>query len=434
MLNHTYSEQLENKPYEKSKISTKLSSEQSRLRHSSLKESNKSLQNVIRLEKRNMYNELRDMRKQIYSIPKENREVAKGVLVYKKLTTLERLNDLSAQGRDFISQYHKEWNEDKDHMKAIDKLKEYLNHEDENSISQAEKDISLTKAVEAQRRLQELQKTNSRLKDLVMDKRDDKIIYRDQKTENPVFTDKGDFIVSGKSQSKEEIAVMLEYSQEKFGGVLKLTGSDEFKKQCEQVAAEKDMNLILRPEQYQKIMLEAKNELAANREQQPVKDTEQPVNQAYTEQATYVYFVKFNNSQLDAEPTGFAHLKHAADWREVNANLHDVKKQDAVIYRVDEKIADQKGLHEAMNDAERVPRHDVEKVQGRDISEQDGQILDAIDRYQVKSQSEGIEFNREEVEGELLNRDLTLNVAEERLERQYSVGKAEKEQNQEQER
>lgn len=541
-LLETYSQQLENKPYEKEKITSKLNFEQSKQRFLSIKESNESLREVIRFEKRNLYNELREMRKQLFSISKENREVAKGLLVYKKLTTLERLNDLSSQGRNFISQYHKNWNEDKDNMKALDKLKNYLNHEDENSISQAENDFSLEKAVEAQRRLQELQKNNSRLKDLVMDKREDKIIYRDQKTEAPVFTDKGDFIVSGKNPSKEEIGVMLEYSQEKFGGVLKLTGSDEFKKQCAQIAAEKDMNLILRPEQYQKIMLETKNELAASREQTPVVEDEQTVSQAEVDQSasdslqspvetkeiylvsstiaqnenegfvfhskeealdyynsqkpaeierfesgqtdtydntlivaktvpvneleryangqqgefskpyeviadsfkdydqsergqayknyvvaadeptTYVYFVK-SNDQLDADPTGFSHLKHAVDWRDVNSNLHDVNKQDAVIYRVDEKIADQKGLSAAVSDAVRVPRHEIEKAQGRDVTEQDGQILNLIDEYQQKFTSEGLIFDRGEAEGDLLQKDMTLDIASERLEQKFLLEK-----------
>ncbi|EGZ1952423.1 relaxase, partial [Escherichia coli] len=178
-----------------------------------------------------MYNELREMRQQIYSLPKENRDVAKGILVYKKITTLERLDDMYAAGRSFINQYHKNWNEDKNAMKAIDKLKNYLNKENENSISGAEIELSLEKAVQAQKRLQELQQTNTRLKDLVMDKQETKIVYRDQKTESPVFTDKGDFVVAGKNPSKEEIGIMLEYSKEKFGGVLKLTGSEEFKKE-----------------------------------------------------------------------------------------------------------------------------------------------------------------------------------------------------------
>ncbi|QZN96693.1 relaxase [Symbiopectobacterium purcellii] len=448
-LLETYSQQLENKPFEKGKITSKLNFEQSKQRFLSIKESNKSLREVIRFEKINLYNELREMRKQLFSISKENREVAKGLLIYKKLTTLERLNDLSSQGRDFISQYHKNWNEDKDNMKALDKLKNYLNHEDENSISQAENNFSLEKAVEAQRRLQELQKKNSRLKDLVMDKREDKIIYRDQKTEAPVFTDKGDFIVSGKSPSNEEIGVMLEYSQEKFGGVLRLSGSDEFKKQCAQIAAEKNMNLILRPEQFQKIMLEAKNELAASREQAPVVEKEQAVKQAEVKQGvsdlqqspaetkqaykndvmavneptTYVYFVKFNNDQPDAAPTSFSRLKDAADMRDVNANLHDVNKQDAVIYRVDEKIADQKGLSAAMSDAVRVPRHEIEKAQGRDVTEQDGQILNVIDEYQQKFTSEGLIFDRGKAEGDLLQKEMTLDIASERLEQKFLLEK-----------
>ncbi len=132
-----------------------------------------------------MYNELREMRQQIYSLPKENRDVAKGILVYKKITTLERLDDMYAAGRSFINQYHKNWNEDKNAMKAIDKLKNYLNKENENSISGAEIELSLEKAVQAQKRLQELQQTNTRLKDLVMDKQETKIVYRDQKQSPP---------------------------------------------------------------------------------------------------------------------------------------------------------------------------------------------------------------------------------------------------------
>lgn len=551
-----YSQQLEKKPFEQAKIATRLNDEQSKQRLVSLKETNKFLHEVIRLEKRNLYNELREMRRQISSIPKEDRDVAKGVLIYKKLTTLERLNEISSQARGVISQYHNNWNEDKNSMKALDKLKNYLNQEDENGISSTEKDFSLEKAVETQRRLQALQKTNSRLKDLVMDKRDDKIIYRDQTTENPVFTDKGDFIVSGKNPSKEEIGVMLEYAQEKFGGVLKLTGSDEFRKQCAQVAAEKDMNLILRPEQYQKFMLEVKNELAASREQTTVVEEEQTVRQAEEEQTVsqaeveqtvtdpqqsavetkeiylvsstiaenenegfvfhskeeafdyynsqksaeierfesgqadfentlivaktvpvheleqytngqlgefskpyeviadsfkdydqsergqaykayvldtdqptnYVYFVKFDNAQLDADPTGFHSLRVAADWRDTNSQLHDVNKLQANIYRVDEKIAEQKGLSEALSDAERVPRHELEKAQGRDISEQDGLILDAIDQYQIKFESEGLEFNRDEVEGILLHHELSRDIAEERLAEQFDIEKAERQQ------
>jgi hypothetical protein len=109
-----------------------------------------------------------------------------------------------------------------------------------------------------------------------MDKQDGKIVYRDQETESPVFTDKGDFVVASKEASKEEIAVMLDYSREKFGGVLKLTGTDEFKQQCATIAAEKGMNIILRPEKFQKLMLETKAELDANKIHQDEKEMQQP--------------------------------------------------------------------------------------------------------------------------------------------------------------
>lgn len=72
-------------------------------------------------------------------------------------------------------------------MKAIDKLKNYLNKENENSISGAEIELSLEKAVQAQKRLQELQQTNTRLKDLVMDKQETKIVYRDQKQSPRIY-------------------------------------------------------------------------------------------------------------------------------------------------------------------------------------------------------------------------------------------------------
>uniref|UniRef100_UPI0030D79818 LPD7 domain-containing protein n=1 Tax=Escherichia sp. E4702 TaxID=2044465 RepID=UPI0030D79818 len=263
------------KTFEPVAIIRKLSYEESRERFSSFKKTDISLRNIIRAEKKNMYNELREMRQQIYSLPKENRDVAKGVLVYKKITTLERLDDMYAAGRSFINQYHKDWNEDKNAMKAIDKLKNYLNKENENSISGAEIELSLEKAVQAQKRLQELQQTNTRLKDLVMDKQETKIVYRDQKTESPVFTDKGDFVVAGKNPSKEEIGIMLEYSKEKFGGVLKLTGSEEFKKECALVAAERDMNIILRPEKYQQMLLEHKAELESKAMQQTEQESQQ---------------------------------------------------------------------------------------------------------------------------------------------------------------
>ncbi|EGL2025937.1 relaxase, partial [Escherichia coli] len=260
-LLEVYSQQLENTPYTRYPTYRRLTHHEARERLNSLNLSEKTLRNTIRFERGKLYNDLREMRRELKLIPREQRDIAVGVIVYKKLTTLERLSELDTEGRHIIRQYHADWHKDKDEMKALERLKSYLNFDEINAISADEPELSLQKAVDSQRRLEEAKKVNSKLKDLVMDKQDSRIVYRDQESEKPVFTDKGNFVVAGKNPSKEEIGIMLEYSREKFGGVLKLTGSEDFKKMCAEVAAEQDMKIILRPEQYQQMMLELKAEL-----------------------------------------------------------------------------------------------------------------------------------------------------------------------------
>ncbi|EFG2693094.1 relaxase, partial [Escherichia coli] len=267
-LLEVYSQQLENTPYTRYPTYRRLTHHEARERLNSLNLSEKTLRNTIRFERGKLYNDLREMRRELKLIPREQRDIAVGVIVYKKLTTLERLSELDTEGRHIIRQYHADWHKDKDEMKALERLKSYLNFDEINAISADEPELSLQKAVDSQRRLEEAKKVNSKLKDLVMDKQDSRIVYRDQESEKPVFTDKGNFVVAGKNPSKEEIGIMLEYSREKFGGVLKLTGSEDFKKICAEVAAEQDMKIILRPEQYQQMMLELKAELQGNKFEQ----------------------------------------------------------------------------------------------------------------------------------------------------------------------
>ncbi|EPI9327266.1 LPD7 domain-containing protein [Escherichia coli] len=267
-LLEVYSQQLENTPYTRYPTYRRLTHHEARERLNSLNLSEKTLRNTIRFERGKLYNDLREMRRELKLIPREQRDIAVGVIVYKKLTTLERLSELDTDGRHIIRQYHADWHKDKDEMKALERLKSYLNFDEINAISADEPELSLQKAVDSQRRLEEAKKVNTKLKDLVMDKQDSRIVYRDQESEKPVFTDKGNFVVAGKNPSKEEIGIMLEYSREKFGGVLKLTGSEDFKKMCAEVAAEQDMKIILRPEQYQQMMLELKAELQGNKFEQ----------------------------------------------------------------------------------------------------------------------------------------------------------------------
>jgi hypothetical protein len=52
-----------------------------------------------------MYADLREMRKELRSVPASDREVAKGELVYKKLTTLESLAEMEKEGQNAIAAY-----------------------------------------------------------------------------------------------------------------------------------------------------------------------------------------------------------------------------------------------------------------------------------------------------------------------------------------
>lgn len=554
-----YADQEAKKPFDKPVINHALNRKEAKKRFESLKSGNKTLRDFVKNERAKMYNDLREMRKELRSIPPSEREVAKGILVYKKLTTLESLAEMEKEGRNIISQYHANWSEGSGNMKAVERLKSYLNREEENGIQADQPETSLVKAVEAQKRLEELRRSNTKLKDLVMDKQDGKIVYRDQETESPVFTDKGDFVVASKEASKEEIAVMLDYSREKFGGVLKLTGTDEFKQQCATIAAEKGMNIILRPEKFQKMMLETKAELDANKIHQDEKEIQQPqpenensvtrevtrekthqekqldvINQSnpmmddihtgvrdindiktldqvindpseefsgapdftkdmaekavndssitvysskpiengvfvtpskieaesyagngdiYSkevnprdiawidsiegqyakvnekEQATVqpeesVYFVTFPKQELNENIRPFNSVQEAVAYSKTVSMLHGIDADKASVHAADKVMTETKGIQEAAKDAVPVPRHELEQAQGRDISEQDGKILEAIDQYQDKFVSEGLEFNRPEMEAELLNHNLTRDVAEDRMEQKFTEEKS----------
>ncbi|EOW2247360.1 hypothetical protein ACOTTY_004609, partial [Salmonella enterica subsp. enterica serovar Newport] len=67
---------------------------EARERLNSLNLSEKTLRNTIRFERGKLYNDLREMRRELKLIPREQRDIAVGVIVYKKLTTLERLSEL----------------------------------------------------------------------------------------------------------------------------------------------------------------------------------------------------------------------------------------------------------------------------------------------------------------------------------------------------
>lgn len=182
---------------------------------------------------------------------------------------MEHIEEKEQEARNFISQYHTNWNEDKDVMKALDKIKQLVASDDENTISSAkESQLGLKDAIQQERQAQSYIK----LKDLVMERKDSKIEYLDPESKKAVFIDRGQHVIA-KTDDKAAIAVMLEYAKEKYGGSLKLNGTEEFKKQCAEVAAEKGMNIIIHPDKYHQMMMDRKAEMAASIEAGPQQES-----------------------------------------------------------------------------------------------------------------------------------------------------------------
>ncbi|HGW0835765.1 TPA: relaxase, partial [Escherichia coli] len=134
------------------------------------------------------------------------------------------------------------------------------------------------------------------------------------------------------------------------------------------------------------------------------------------QQKDYVYFS--THEGLNAEIKDFSSLKDAIEWGRVECELHDLNKRDTVIYRVESEHISQ-GIDAVMKNAERVERHEIEKAQGRDCTPEDGKILEAIDRFEDKFRGEGLKFEREKAESDLLNHGFTREMAEDALGKQF---------------
>lgn len=258
-----YSEQQAGKGYQVEARGTNPEAAQDRF--DSLTESKHYLSRFVTAEKKAVYERVRQLKAELKHVHRDDRDIAKGVIVYVKITSMEHIEEKEQEARNFISQYHTNWNEDKDVMKALDKIKQLVAGDDENSISSAkDSQLGLKDAIQQERQAQSYIK----LKDLVMERKDSKIEYRDPESKKAVFIDRGQHVIA-KTDDKAAIAVMLEYAKEKYGGSLKLNGTEEFKKQCAEVAAEKGMNIIIHPDKYHQMMMDRKAEMAASIEAGP---------------------------------------------------------------------------------------------------------------------------------------------------------------------
>ncbi|HBH4750562.1 TPA: relaxase, partial [Escherichia coli] len=147
------------------------------------------------------------------------------------------------------------------------------------------------------------------------------------------------------------------------------------------------------------------------------------------QQKDYVYFS--THEGLNAEIKDFSSLKDAIEWGRVECELHDLNKRDTVIYRVESEHISQ-GIDAVMKNAERVERHEIEKAQGRDCTPEDGKILEAIDRFEDKFRGEGLKFEREKAESDLLNHGFTREMAEDALGKQFVQAREDHQESQQQ--
>ncbi|HFD6166033.1 TPA: LPD7 domain-containing protein, partial [Salmonella enterica] len=163
-----------------------------------------------------------------------------------------------------------------DVMGIMDRLKKHISFDDENSIVKADTNISVQSNLEDVRKEETFLKEKAeklRMNDLISVKKQQGVVeYKSQKDGSLVFKDKGDRIVFNRAADKEKITLGLELATSKYGNELKLTGSDAFKQQVVQVAAERGLNILLKPKEYQKMLTEIKEQLAAQKAEQEAEN------------------------------------------------------------------------------------------------------------------------------------------------------------------
>ncbi|EDX2839287.1 hypothetical protein B6B07_003905 [Salmonella enterica subsp. enterica serovar Berta] len=260
---------------------------------------------------------------------KREREVARGFIIFKKLEKESSINALRQECFYQINAHFNHWQPNKGNDMALgDVLKKIIKNPVEgNSISSgsAPEAYSISKRLQIQQSVDEYVKRE--LTDLVPHKVSPKEVrYLDPKSTQTVFIDKGEHIrISGEVTQDKTEAMML-YAKEKYGGVLKLNGSEEFKVACAMAAAEKAMNIILKPDQYHEMMqtriaeLQAEKTInqqntlqPAEREMQPEaakpeSQVERPVEQENTVQKD----VQTQPVKPDAEPVQVAEEENVA--------------------------------------------------------------------------------------------------------------------------
>ncbi|WP_258086603.1 LPD7 domain-containing protein [Xenorhabdus bovienii] len=254
-----------------------LNREQAKERSISRETAKKTLNVFYRDEKKALEFEYRKELKSIFSIKDvQKKEVERGFLMFNHLKDIEALNKITQEKRSVVNAIHNHWNpSDLEQKLLLDKMLTERGNYMTNKIMNADTDFSFEKAVTRKKQFNEFEEqvnSGKKLTDLVAYKKDKEVQYLDQKTKQMVFKDTGSHVEAKGTISKNEAAMMLEYAKKKYGGALRLSGSDAFKETLALAAAEKGMNIIFTPEKYHEMMLKEVERLKEIQKQQNTSD------------------------------------------------------------------------------------------------------------------------------------------------------------------
>lgn len=248
--------QVSKEPYHTVYSKINLTREQAKQRFAFLNEHKKYVSEQVKVLVGEAHKHYQESFKGLLSLrDKKEREVERGYIIFKKMESLKTVNSIKRACYNEINAYFNHWQPNRNNIMALgDSLKKFIKTPiDGNSISSGAEKYSVAERVK--RTLVAEEYTRRELTDLVAHKVNPKEIrYLDPKTKDTFFVDKGDHVRIGGNITQEKTEAMLLYAAEKYGGVLKLTGSEEFKVSCAMAAAEKGMKVILQPDKYHEVM------------------------------------------------------------------------------------------------------------------------------------------------------------------------------------
>ncbi|QBY46880.1 LPD7 domain-containing protein [Arsenophonus nasoniae] len=254
-----------------------LTTEQNKERLSSKKDCQSALNALYSENRRQLFDDYRQAMKGIKSIRDERkREVERGFILFSQLQKRDVLNRVIREKRQLINGIHNHWQPKEDNLSKINAILKGNINMNKNMILNDDSDFTFEKSVaRKQQALQFEEDFNKGLKlaDLLASKQEKQVDYLDKKTQEVVFSDKGSHIEFSGNSSKAQAAMALEYAKNKFGGKLRLTGSEQFKQTCAIAAAEKNLNIILSPDKYHQMMLSHAEKLQQKTVQIPQEAT-----------------------------------------------------------------------------------------------------------------------------------------------------------------